>query len=320
MQPLTLASVGEYLSGRGLVSDPTSVTAELLASSASSVVLAVEAPAVRAVVKQMLPAGDPGSELPRAAAEAGGLRLATSLTPGRVAAVLDLDSQACAVTAERAPARWRAWDEVPLGDAHSGLAGELGAVLARWHLATEGQSALPEALGDRAPFERLCLDPWYRAAMERWPKLERPVGELVEELLDTRRCFVHGALRPENVVAHDGELWVVDFDLAHAGDPLFDLASMLAALLLRALRRPGALAVLRGCSDAFLDGYGREAEPGYLLGHAGVLLVAAADGACEAAGATLAERLLARAVGTRLVLDPPSSVAGAWALAAEAVR
>ncbi|MFI1965906.1 phosphotransferase [Streptomyces pathocidini] len=58
--------------------------------------------------------------------------------------------------------------------------------------------------------------PWLRERAERHGLAERPF------------CLLHGDLHRENlVVAPDGRLWTIDWELAMAGDPLYDLATHL---------------------------------------------------------------------------------------------
>jgi 5-methylthioribose kinase len=324
MEPLAAETVGAYLVSRGLVADVATVSAEELDWGVSSVVLAVEAPGLSVVVKQALDRLRVQDEWlakrERSRTEADALRLIATLTPGAVPRVLDADEERCALTIERAPLDWRNWKERLLqGDADAEIARRLGQLLATWHQRTEGDTGAAERFADAEAFDQLRVDPYYRAVMRRWPNLEQPVGELVEEMLDAGRCLVHGDFSPKNVLTGTDGLWIVDFEVAHFGDPVFDLAFMLNHLLLKAVHRPAELAAYRACADAFLAGYGREAEPAYVFGHVGALMVARVDGKSPAEYLTGAERLLARALGTRFVLDPPDSADAAWGRLAEAV-
>lgn len=46
--------------------------------------------------------------------------------------------------------------------------------------------------------------------------------------------------------------WVIDWEVAHVGDPVFDLAFLLTYLVCKALHRPGDVAVLQRAADIFL--------------------------------------------------------------------
>ena len=49
--------------------------------------------------------------------------------------------------------------------------------------------------------------------------------EIAAAMLQRRRCLVHGDLSPKNVLLGGGGLWVIDFEVAHVGDPAFDLGA-----------------------------------------------------------------------------------------------
>jgi 5-methylthioribose kinase len=325
MELLSEETVGAYLVERRLVPAGARLRVAPLAHGVSNVVLAVEADGFAAVVKQALPrlavAEEWLAKRERTLTEAAGLELAGRLTPGAVPRVLDVDEERCAAAVELAPPALRNWKlELLEGRCDPEVAARLGELLGAWHRGTEHDPAIAARFGDGEAFEQLRVDPYHRTVMRRRPALARAVGELVEEMLDTHACLVHGDFSPKNVLAGGGTVWVLDFEVAHCGDPVFDLAFMLNHLLLKAIHRPGSLAGYRSCAEAFLSAYGREAHPEYLLGHTGALMVARVDGKSPAEYLTEPERLAARALGSRLLLDPPASVGGAWDRLAEGVR
>ena len=322
---LSAQTVGAHLIRRGLVAPGTPVAATELEWGVSNVVLAVEAGDLRAVVKQALPrlrvAEEWLAKRERTLTEAEALRLAGRLVPGSVPAVLDVDEEACALVVAHAPDAWQNWKaQLLAGDVDPAVAARLGATLAVWHRETEGDESVARRFSDSEAFEQLRVDPYHRTVMRRWPRLERAIGAYVEEMLDTRLCLVHGDFSPKNVLVGPDGCWVLDFEVAHVGDPVFDLAFMLNHLMLKAIHRPEGLEGYRACASAFLAAYRRDAEPAYLLGHAGCLMVARVDGKSPAEYLTEDERLLARTIGSRLVLDPPATVEDAWGLVAGAVR
>lgn len=322
---LTPETVVDYLAGRGLLEPGCPAAVRPLAHGVSNVVLAVEAGGFTGVVKQALPrlavAEEWLAKRERTLTEAAALALVAELTPGAVPGVLDVDSDRCVAVVELAAPGMRNWKTALLaGEADPTVAARLGGLLATWHGETEHQADVARRYGDAEAFEQLRIDPYYRTVMRRWPALARPIGELVEELLDARRCLVHGDFSPKNVLVGPGSLWVIDFEVAHFGDPVFDLAFMLNHLMLKAIHRPADLAAYRGCAEAFLDAYRREARPGYLFGHVGALMLARVDGKSPAEYLSDPERLTARTLGGRLVLEPARATGDAWDRLAEAVR
>jgi 5-methylthioribose kinase len=319
---LDASTVGAFLAERGLVEDAAAVRARPLSGGVSNVVLAVEDGALRAVVKQALPrlrvADEWIATQERALTEAAALQLAADLTPGAVPAVLDVDELSYAIVIAAAPAGWANWkDRLLRGEADPAVAERLGAILAAWHRSTyEGSSAWRFAGTDA--FEQLRVDPYHRTVMKRRPELAGPVGEVVEQMLATTSCLVHGDFSPKNVLVGSEDLWVLDFEVAHLGDPAFDLGFMLNHLLLKSIHRPADAARYYGCAHAFLlayaDGVPDELLPplDYVLAHVGCLAVARVDGKSPAEYLTADEQETARRIGVELLMGPPASLESVW--------
>ena len=115
---------------------------------------------------------------------------------------------------------------------------------------------------------------------------------------------------------------MIDFEVAHFGDPAFDVAFMLNHLLLKRLHRGGPGSGIESCVTDFWDGY-RGAVPEallpdfrYVLGHVGCLMVARVDGKSPAEYLSPDEREAARTAGSRLLLAPPDSLDAALDLTA----
>ena len=71
---------------------------------------------------------------------------------------------------------------------------------------------------------------------------------------------------------------MIDWEVAHRGDPAFDLAFLLNHLLLKSIHRPQAREGYEACGRAFLDAYGQEVDMPYVLGLVGCLMLARVDG------------------------------------------
>lgn len=327
---LTPETVGSYLRVRGVASAGEPLSAVNLGGGVSNVVLAVQIGERRVVVKQSLPqlrvADEWLAKRERVLTEAAALRWASRVTPGAVPAVYDVDRQRCAIVIEHAPDGWRNWkDDLLAGRAEPAVAGRLGVILAAWHATSFREPEEARRFDDSEAFEQLRVDPYYRTVMRRHPELEALVRPYVDQMLATRRCLVHGDYSPKNVLLGDDGLWVVDFEVGHLGDPVFDVAFLLNHLLLKAIHRPSTIDAYAQCAEAFWAAYTAgtsvEVRPvdAYIFGHVGCLMVARVDGKSPAEYLTPDEQVMARALGIRLLRQPPKSPGGVWKLLKEVV-
>src|SRR5262245_5077530 len=205
---LSPATAGAYLRTRNILPrGPFQV--EEFGGGVSNVVLAVSWGGGRVVVKQALPRLRVEEEWlakqERAINEARALELAGMITPGRVPAVLDVDSELCALTVAAAPAEWTTWKHRLLGgEADESVASELGALLAAWHGATFRDDELARSYGDYEVFEQLRVDPFYRSVARRATALADAIEGFVERMGENRVCAVHGDYSPKNVLLGRG--------------------------------------------------------------------------------------------------------------------
>lgn len=301
-----------------------------LSGGVSNVVLAADCGATTVVVKQALPrlrVKDVWlAKRERAISEADALALAGSLTPASVPTVIDVDRERCALTIASAPLGWGTWkDRLLGGDVDAEVGSRLGETLAKWHSATWGDTVVAERFADYEAFDQLRVDPFHRTVAARRPELAAAIAPLVQQMDATHVCLVHGDYSPKNVLVGDG-MWVIDFEVAHFGDPVFDLAYMLSHLLLKLLHLPRSAFALESSATRFWEAYAARVpesllpESRYLLGHVGVLMVARVDGKSPVEYLSPDERHLARELGSALLLDPPGSLNEALELIGRAAR
>ena len=327
---LSSETVRDYVASRGLLdrAEPSSVVE--LGGGVSNVVLSVVSPSRALVVKQALPRLRVLDEWPakreRALTEAAALRLAGSLTPGLVPAVVDVDAEACALTIAHAPPSWRPWKELLLaGTGDPAIAEGLGSALSAWHDGTSGSPRLRDQFDDREAFDQLRIDPYYRTVERRHREIAEAIARFVARMSSRRRCLVHGDFSPKNVLVGPNTVWIIDWEVAHYGDPSFDVAFMLNHLFLKALHRPRSRAQYEHCSLAFFGAWEAGVSNGlrdaaeYILGHVGCLMLARVDGKSPAEYLSESERERARRLGISFIVEPPQDVDAAWQRLSEAV-
>jgi aminoglycoside phosphotransferase (APT) family kinase protein len=136
---------------------------------------------------------------------------------------------------------WENWKTQMLGGlAQPQLARSAGATLARVHTATQARPSLREEFDTTDNFWQLRLDPYLLATGRKHPALQATFIQEAERLSQTRECLVHGDYSPKNMLVRDGEICVLDCEVAWFGDPAFDVAFLLNHLCLKALYRSGS--------------------------------------------------------------------------------
>jgi Phosphotransferase enzyme family len=316
---LDATTVLGYLAARGLRPPPGAV-ARPLGGGVSNVVIAVGEGPGSMVVKQALAHLRVADVWPapkdRAIAEAEALDLAGRLTPGAVPSVLDRDAERCALVVDRAPVDWQDWKSLLLaGTVDEEVAARLAHLLSRWHNATLHGRMLSARLMQPERFEALRVDPYYRTLARRRPEIADAVLGYVDRMASRRVCLVHGDFSPKNVLVDDGpNLWVIDFEVAHLGDPAFDLAFLLCHLMLKSAHRPESAAAYDRCALVFGSEYQAavqsELSPSweYVIGHVACLMLARVDGKSPAEYLSAPERAQVRKFGDLVLSSPPGEL------------
>lgn len=176
-------------------------------------------------------------------------------------------------------------DHLMRGEVDGVVASAAGLLLARIHSASLGSADLATEFGDRSFFRELRVDPYLRQVAVRHPDLDADLTELISDLDEPGSCLVHGDYSPKNLLVQPTRgLLLVDHEVAHWGQPAFDVAFVVSHLCLKAVRfRARSLSYLKAAS-ALVEAY-RAASP----------LAAAATGAF--CGRLLGGLMLARVDG-----------------------
>ena len=237
---LNEASVVSYLTGRGLLTG--GATVEILTGGVSCVVLAVSNSQVDLVVKQALPELKTKAkwvaDQRRAIVEARAMQVYHSVTAESVPELIDCDSAEFTLTMSRLPRSCTNWKiDMLEGRIHPEMGRELGLILAKWHSAAAISSEIKEEFMEGALFEQLRVTPFYRAVAAVNPQLSSVISALITEITQVKTTLVHGDFSPKNIMAtSDNRPIVLDFEVAHTGNPVFDLAFLLAHLLCKVIR------------------------------------------------------------------------------------
>lgn len=325
-EPLGRAELLEHLRRHGLLSDTRpseQVLVTELSGGVSGVVQLVEDGPNRMVVKQALGrlkvAADWRAGRERTLTEGRALQIAAAITPESVPRVLDLDAESLVLVIEAAPASWQTLkDRLLVGQVDTGAITVIGETLARWHNATSEDVGPAAALDSAQGFREQRTDPFHRVVMDCHPDLAPAVQSCIDELEQEQTCLVHGDFSPKNILVGTDGLWIVDFEVAHLGAPVFDLAFFLTHLLLKAAHRPQDRDALESASVELLAAYGRGAyerlQPDHtrLWLHVGCLLLARVDGKSPAAYLDVDARRVVRGLGRSLLTRSAGNPAEVW--------
>jgi 5-methylthioribose kinase len=311
---LDSANVVRHLIDRGVLASDIGASVEVLTGGVSATVLAVRAPGVAVVAKQALArlrvSDEWRAKRERTELEAAALRLCNRLTPGRVPRLLDCDARAHVVVMELLPDDARNWQaEVAAGRTHVDVGAWAGQTLGIWHCHTTGDASVAAAFADFESFEQQRIEPFYETVAERLPEAAADVAARVHELR-RRCCFVDGDFAMKNTLVGSGRNWVLDFEVVHYGNSIFDLSFFLSFTVLSAIRWPTLRSEMQMIAGAFLRAYGEAAGarlvPDFsdIVGHTGCLVLARTDGKSPAQFLDPPSRNTARDVGLALLRRP----------------
>jgi 5-methylthioribose kinase len=328
---LSPSNAGAYLRKRGILPVGVRARAIPLSGGISNVVLRVDWDGGAVVVKQSLPVlrveelweFDPARIVVERECMAA---LAELLPAGCVPEVLDADDEQCAFTMSCAPEGGMVWKNALLrGEVDHDVARRAGALLARVHANSAADPLLAERFADLMPLVQGRIAPYHHTAAGAHPDFASLIEADAERLLTERRALVLGDYSPKNLIAYPDRLLLLDFEVAHWGDPAFDAAFLITHLVLKAVHRTGDyLSAARTFWNAYLSAGGNAREADVAL-ELSVLLLCRVDGKSKAEYLDEAGRSFVRDLACDLLAEDERSLAVLYSIeerirAARAVR
>ena len=244
---LSAEDLPDYLRSRGLAARDDRLDVRALGGGVSNLVLLVEwpgNPGRRWVVKQSLGKlrvkDDWRSDRGRIFREADSIRaLRPFLGERALPEVVHIDAENFLFVMTAAPAGSLVWkDSLLEGVVDLGIANQAGRLLARMINASRSDARFREDFADQTVFDQLRVDPYYRTTAARHPEARRELEELIADSREIRTALVHGDYSPKNMLVKGGNIFLIDFEVIHWGDPAFDSAFLLNHLFLKALYQP----------------------------------------------------------------------------------
>lgn len=315
-----------YLRARGLLSPDTAVRAvEPLSGGVSADIVAVDTGSQWWVVKQVLPQLKVDqtwrATQRRAITEARAMEVAGELLSDIVPALVFVDPVDFVTVQQRAPRALADWRTTLLaGPAARDVrtARALGHALAVLHSGTVGRPELDAHFGDRTALTELRIEPFHHTVASALPAVATRLHDLARELVECPRCLVHGDFSPKNVLADGPQVRVLDWEVAHLGNPVFDVAFLMAHLVCKAVHRPASAAGYAECAREFHGQYARFVDPALRSGdqsvaaHIAAVVLARTDGKSPAGYLTAEQTAVARHHALRWLSDPATRPADVW--------
>jgi hypothetical protein len=244
MIELTVDNAPAYLRERAAVPLGADIDVRELGWGISNVVLSVRWNDDCMVVKQSLPKLRVEADWPFDRSRIFGERdcmayLGHLLPAGSVPNVRFSDDANFAFGMSCAPPGGELWKEALLGGRVDLVAAErAGALLAQIHSSAAEDEWARRRFADQTVLIQGRVDPYHLTAAQANPWLAPIIHEEVDRLLGTQLTLVLGDYSPKNTFVYPDRVLVLDFEVAHWGDPAFDVAFCLNHLSLKASRFP----------------------------------------------------------------------------------
>lgn len=236
-----------------------------LGGGVASDIRIVDTIAGKIVVKEALPElkveaywpSDPSRSL----IEADALRaIAELLGEGVVPRVLWTDAEKHRFGMELVDPRLRNWKvDLLAGKIDLATASRAGKILGQLHGRSAPRADIAERFASRQFFEELRIRPYFDRIAERNPAFAPAIQRAVDDMREfPEQALVHGDFSPKNLLADGSDVVLLDCEVAHWGDPRFDLAFCLSHLSLKAMRRGADAARFADAAGALLTAYRAE--------------------------------------------------------------
>jgi 5-methylthioribose kinase len=260
---LTADTVLAYLIEKKIISASDQAEVEVLTGGVSNVVLAITTKNQKIVLKQALAelmvAQKWEADQRRAIVEANAIALFHKLSPDQVPNLVFLDPERFILILDRVPVGSTVWKSDLLdGVINPDIAEVLGRTLAQWHNFGEKDKEARLQFMEDSLFEQLRIDPFYRFVAAKNDALKPIISRLINELEGDKTTIVHGDFSPKNImVGMDDQVYILDFEVTHVGNPVFDLAFLLAHLLCKKFRTDEPLEekLLGAAAERFINAY-----------------------------------------------------------------
>jgi 5-methylthioribose kinase len=279
---LSAGTLGTYLRDHGVVPDGAAIDVEELGWGISNLVCKATWADRSIVVKQSLPklrvADDWRFDRSRIRVEYDCMRyLGEALADGSVPDVVFVDPDNYTFGMTCVPAGGVLWKQTLLdGHIEPGAAARVGRLLARIQRVSAADPTVSHRFADQTVLIQGRIDPYHLTTARLHPDVAPTIRAEVERTLSTRETLVLGDYSPKNTFIYPDRVVIIDFEVAHWGDPAFDVAFCLTHLVLKACRFGDRAPEYLDAASKFCDAFGT--APAGAVAELGCLLLARIDG------------------------------------------
>jgi tRNA A-37 threonylcarbamoyl transferase component Bud32 len=212
------------------------------------------------VVKQALArlkvAADWWSDPSRASVEVVALRTLKELLGDVVPEVLWEDAANHRFAMQRIHPSFLNWrDELNRRHVDLEVAARVGELLAQLHARSAARPDIAAQFANLDYFRQLRIEPFFLRIAQRNAHIASHIALAIDQLLAPGQSLVHGDFSPKNMLVRGREVIILDCEVAHWGNPQFDVAFCLMHLLLDGLHKPPPSPFADAAAE-FLGAYG----------------------------------------------------------------
>jgi 5-methylthioribose kinase len=328
MIEITPENAHDYLVEQGFVPADRAAQIEPLGWGISNVVMRVKVDETCFVFKQSLPKLRVKDDWPldrrRIFVERDAMAyLGEVLPPGNVPSIRFIDEDNFVLGMSCAPRGGVLWKQALMEGEVDLLASErAGSMLAAIHNRAATDPHVRERFADQGIFVQARVDPYHWTAARAHPDLALVIREEVDRMLSTQLTLVHGDFSPKNIFLYSDHLLLLDFEIAHLGDPAFDTGFCLNHFVLKAIRFPERAPRYLEAARAFWRAYITTLSPSLdpeieasTIRELGCLLLARIDGKSKIEYITQESmRMTARRLAREILLGTEESLESMLAL------
>jgi 5-methylthioribose kinase len=195
--------------------------------------------------------------------------------------------------------------------------------LSKFHGNTREIKTIQDGFSDQSNFVQLRINPYLVRISEQHPDLKVQLDEVISELLSEKLCLVHGDFSPKNILLlPDGRVWIIDCEVAHYGNPAFDVAFCTNHLVLKAIHLsslPHLEEARRFWKSYWLDSSWSLQEE-FTVRVLGALMLARVDGKSPAEYLDEKDRTVVRDLSRRFVGDSIDNFGKVASMVEEKIR